>query len=208
MIQPFIKTISVSLLFLLFSGCVSVKIKAHPSYLGFYEGEVILLATTFQGVPHSSAIYFSSWSKKMFSKNLPLLKYANYEDCDFLARQFGISLAEVEVMNPHYLKSVYEKVGVNYMLVNQLKLKSNSLVDFNSPDYLVREANLQLQLIDLKNAQVIWTCESKVQIAPLIIKDDDRTYPYNLSSSVSAFDKAYRKSIKRLIKSFHLIQVK
>ncbi len=206
MIQPFIKTISVSLLFLLFSGCVSVKIKAHPDYLGYYTGETILFSDSFQGISRNYSDHLVSWTGKKFEKNLPLLLQLNYQDTDFMARQWGISINDIDVTNPKQLKFIYEKVGINYMIINQVSLSEYGPTNFD--DSTTYSATLRLQLIDFKNGVVIWKSDVKVNIGSLIIMDDDQPYSFNFSSSVSAFDKAYRKSIKRLIKSFHLIQVK
>lgn len=193
-------------LFLLLSGCTTVKIDSHPDYLGYYAGESILFANSFQGVPKNYSNRLVLWTSNRFERKIPLLKQLNFEDTDYMARQWGISLIDLDVKNPKRLKFIYEKVGINYMIINQVSLSEQTSGSLD--DSTTYSATLRLQLVDFKNGLVIWKSDVEVNIGSLIIRDDDVPYSFNFSSSVSAFGKAYSKSIKQLIKSFHLIQVK
>jgi hypothetical protein len=67
------------------------------------------------------------------------------------------------------------------------------------------EAIVSFQLIDLKNKMIAWHCTTRVFANPFKAKGTSQEYAVNIHSGSFAVQKAYKKSVKRLAKSFVLI---
>ena len=185
------------------SACISTKMDSYPKTIGHSDGETIVFSQSFKNVSQSATEGLIDWTTQKFEKELPSLSRVDFWDADYKTRQYGISLSQVDVNNSKQLKVVYEKTGIKYMVVNQVFMQDNSFAPEGSPDYKRPRASLYLQLIDFKHGLVIWRCTTKVSIGPLEIQQEDGSNSvHQVLGSYTAFNKAYHKSIKKLIKGF------
>ena len=185
-------------------GCLSTRINAYPDYLGYTGGQKIIFSPYFKWIDQPATEHYIEWTDEKFKKKLPSLAVANYLDAEYSGRQYGITLSAVDSSNAKELKLVYEHLKIDYMLIVKGIQVDSNYDEYNNPSYLSKQATLQMQLLDFKNGIIVWKSETRVSLNPAEIDGE----LYNVRSTGGALSKAYRKSIKRLIKSSHLIQVK
>lgn len=191
------------LLMVMPSACITTKLDSYPKTIGYSRGETIAFSQSFKNVSRYATEDLMDWTNQTFEKKLSSLSRIDFWDADYKTRQYGILLSQIDVNDRKQLKVVYEKVGIKYMLVNQVMLHENSLAEEGSPDYKTPKVSLYLQLIDFEHGLVIWRCTTKVSIGPLEIqKEDGSSSVHQVLGSYRAFYKAYHKSIKKLIKGF------
>lgn len=145
----------------------------------------------------------TQWANENIQKKIPSLSTINYWDAVFNLKQYGIQLPSFQSYDTTNLEIIYKSIGAKYILLGKIiSTKENIYNELSNPNYQVREARLQFKLIDSVSKTVIWHCSSRVRVSPLIQSEDEQKYYYNVTSSSYAVNKAYRKSIKKLIKAF------
>lgn len=188
----------------------NTKITSYPNKVGYKRNEYILIAPLEKIVEIQSA-ELMSMTNTQFGEKFFLLNIVNYWDVQYKSKQFGIVLPS---FNNYYdsanLNLILDKLNINYMLLSTVhRIDENDVDGIGNPDYLAREAVVSLQLLDLKNKTIVWRCTTRVRASPLTIKSKDNSQKYSvnvLSAKDYAVNKAFKKSIKRLMRELVIIR--
>jgi len=194
-------SIGLFLAVLVFS-CTSTKVATYPSVVGHINNESILIADVAQGKTTLKRIELIAWAQKEIAETLPSLKTFDYMDIVYQARQQGVHLEALEVMDTVALQVLHRQLGFTYLLIPRIILQNeNRLSDQPGLMTDIREALLQFVLVDLRTNTILWTCIARSRVSPWVIEGRDFDYSVNPFSSNRAFTQAYRKSIKALIQA-------
>jgi hypothetical protein len=183
-------------------SCTSTKVATYPSVVGHINNESILIADVAQGKTTLKRIELIAWAQKEIAETLPSLKTFDYMDIVYQARQQGVHLEALEVMDTVALQVLHRQLGFTYLLIPRIILQNeNRLSDQPGLMTDIREAVLQFVLVDLRTNTILWTCIARSRVSPWVIEGRDFDYSVNPFSSNRAFTQAYRKSIKALIQA-------
>ncbi len=186
----------------------STKITSYPKKAGYKRNEYILIAPL-EKISETQSSELMSWANAQFVEKFFLLKSVNYWDVQYKSRQFGIVLPSFNNYDTANLDLILEKLNINYIVLSAVhRIDENDVDGIGNPDYLAREAVVSLQLLDLKNKTIVWRCTTRVRVSPLTINSpsDSQEYSVNaLSAKGYAVNKAFKKSIKRLVRELVLI---
>lgn len=181
-------------------SCTSTRVAAYPRVVGHVNNEVLLVTdvTTEQTALNRTDLI--AWANEAITQKLPSLKTRDYMETVYRARQHGVHVEKLVPTDTVALRALHRHLNVTYALFPRLVLqRENDSHDPNSPSYDVREAVLQLVLVDLRSQRVLWTCVARSRVSPLVHEGRTFNYSFNPLSSNRAFTLAYRKSIKTLI---------
>src|SRR5690606_15132636 len=118
-------------------------------------------------------------------------------------KQYGVDLNSISEKDTLLFQLIYEKTGISYLLTSRiLSRNDNNFDELHNSQYNVKQAVMEFRLIDLKTGLSVWKCITVTNISPLIRQSGDQRYYHNVMSSSGAVVKAYKKSIKRLLKSW------
>lgn len=128
-----------------------------------------------------------------------------FSDSEFKLKQFGIALSSMNEVDSITAKVISEKLNLEFILFTRIGYLKDNLEPTNSSNYDLKEARLYFTLYDLKMQRLIWKCDVKTTISPLIYGGSRADYSINPTSSDYALNRGYRKGIKKMIKSFKVI---
>ncbi len=181
-------------------SCTSTRVAAYPSFVGHVNHEVLLVSDVTNEQTTLNRTDLIAWANQTITQKLPSLKTCDYMEAIFRARQLGVHLERLAPTDTAALQTLHRHLNVTYVLFPRLVLqRENDSHDPNSSSYDVREAVLQLVLVDLRSQRVLWTCVARSRVSPLVHEGRTFNYSFNPMSSNRAFTLAYRKSIKTLI---------
>ncbi len=193
--------IAISFLCVSLFSCSNTRINYYPKYLGLKYSETLLLSEiqdaeqNFQSLP--------LWAKEKIQKEIPSIKVVSSTEVFYEMKQHGVDLNSIADKDTLSFKLINEKTGISYLLTSKiLSRNDNNFNEFSNPQYDVKQAVLEFQLMDLKTGLSIWKCTTATNISPLIRQSGDQRYYHNAMSSSGAITKAYKKSVKRLLKSW------
>jgi hypothetical protein len=181
-------------------SCTSTKVATYPSVVGHINNESILIADVAQGKTTLKRIELITWAQNEIVETLPSLKTVDYMDVAYRARQQGVHLETLDLMDTVALQVLHRHLGFTYLLIPRIILQNENRIS-DQPGLMtdIREAVLQFVLVDLRTNGILWTCIARSRVSPWVIEGRDFDYSVNPFSSNRAFTQAYRKSIKALI---------
>jgi hypothetical protein len=179
----------------IFVGCITSKVKSFPKHVGHQHEEKIVL----MGI--ESASEFDAESLRLrgssqVKQELLSIRVVDYWDLETLLRQHGLTFPAFD--NPHaeLFKQLHNVSGIRYAFTTKLDKAVTLPYDHNHHSVLLRGI-----LIDLKTGGAVWHCSTTVSIAPLKVNDQNGGTEYNPLGLQAAVNKAYIKSVKKLIKA-------
>jgi len=186
-------------------GPANVSITANPKRVGYKRNDVVLVAPL-TGVSELENEQLMLWATEYFKNKLPI-QTTNYWDALYKSKQHGLALPSYNHYDTASFTMLKEKLGVNFILLSTLNgLQENDENEFNNPNYKRRIAIVSFQLIDLEAKIVVWHCTTRVCVGPFKAKDGEREYTINVLGGNFATNKAYKKSLSRLFKSWVLVR--
>ncbi|MCU0421068.1 MAG: hypothetical protein MUC38_15580 [Cyclobacteriaceae bacterium] len=183
-------------------SCTSTRVAAYPRVVGHVNNEVLLVTDVTSEQTTLNRTDLIAWANKAITQKLPSLKTRDYMETVYRARQHGVHVEQLVPTDTAALRALHRHLNVTYALFPRLILqRENESRDPNSPSYDVREAVLQLVLVDLRSQRVLWNCVARSRVSPLVHEGRTFNYSFNPMSSNRAFTLAYRKSINKLIRA-------
>jgi hypothetical protein len=179
----------------MFVGCITSKVKSFPKHVGHQHAEKIVL------VGIESASEYDPESLRLragyqVQKELVSIRVVDYWDVEVLLRQHGISMPLFDTQDAEQLKEFYNVSGIRYAFMAKLDQATSLPYDYNRHVVSMRGI-----LLDLKIGGVVWHSNSTVRISPLKVNDRTGGTDYNPFGLQTAVNKAYMKSVKKLIKA-------
>lgn len=191
--------IAISLLCMSLFSCSNTRINYYPRYLGLKYSETLLLSEI-----QDAGQYFQSlplWAKEKIQKEIPSIKVVPPNEVYYKMKQYGVDLNSIADNDTLSFQLINEKAAINYLLSSRIISRNdNNFNELHNPLYDVKQAVLEFRLIDLKSGLVVWKCTTATNISPLIRPSGDQRYYHNIMSSSAAVAKAYKRSVKRLLK--------
>lgn len=182
-------------------SCSHTRISHYPRYLGLKYSETLLITELHDTKRDFQSLTF--WAKERIQKEIPSIKVIPASEAYYKIKQYGVDLNSISEKDTLSFRLINEKTGINYLLSSKvLSRDDNNSDEFHNPQYEVKQAVLEFKLIDLKTGFPIWKCTTSTNISPLVRKSRDQRYYHNVMSSSAAVIKAYKKSVKRLLKSW------
>lgn len=193
-------TLLISVIFL---SCGSSKINSTPKFIGVGAGDRLLVCdlTGNEGNDYQD---LTAWANETL-KSKSGIEPVPFSDAEFKLKQFGIALSSMNEVDSITAKVISEKLNLDFILFTRIGYVKDNLEPTNSSNYDLKEARLYFTLYDLKMQRLIWKCDVKTTISPLIYGGSRADYSINPTSSDYALNRGYRKGIKKMIKSFKVI---
>lgn len=193
-------TLLISVIFL---SCGSSKINSTPKFIGVGAGDRLLVCdlTGNEGNDYQD---LTAWANETL-KSKSGIEPVPFSDSEFKLKQFGIALSSMNEVDSITAKVISEKLNLDFILFTRIGYLKDNLEQTNSSNYDLKEARLYFTLYDLKMQRLIWKCDVKTTISPLIYGGSRADYSINPTSSDYALNRGYRKGIKKMIKSFKVI---
>jgi hypothetical protein len=179
----------------------NTKVVSNPKSIGYRKGERIVIASL-SGISEKESAQLNEWANEYLKSKLRI-EVINFLDAQYQASQFGLVLPAFNNYDTADFEMFRKETGVDFMLLGELsRLKENYGTELNNPYYMTREAIVSFQLLDLRHKAIVWNCATRVLVNPIKARDATQTYYINSSSGSFAIQKAYNKSIRRMVKSF------
>lgn len=189
------------LLLLTSIGCSFKQINAYPELVGHRNLDRIIIGNL-QANANTDYQQLTQWAKEKVEGTLPSLRVFNYWDANYKMNQQGLELPRFDSNDTTLFDLVYKHTGAKYLFLGRIvNATDNAFDEARNPNYEVREAVLQFRLIDTISKREVWRCLTRVRISPLIQSRDNQNYYRNATSSSYAINKAYRLSVKKLLKA-------
>jgi hypothetical protein len=195
----------ITLLFILSStilfscGTTQTRFTSYPKKIGYAKNEVVVFSPV-NNYNENRSDQLLTWANE-FVPTESKLKATPYCDADFNLKTHGLNLPK-SLADTATLKALQNNTVVNFIVFNSLiKLNENYTNQLNNPNYNVREVSMNFSLYDIREQKTVWVCTTHLRVSPLNVKDGKENYSVNMSTGENAVAKAYRKTIKRLIKS-------
>lgn len=186
----------------IFLSCGSSKINSAPKFIGAGAGDRLLVCDL-TGNKGNDYQDLTAWANETL-KSKSGIEPVPFSDSEFKLKQFGIALSSMNEVDSITSKVISEKLNLDFILFTRIGyLKDN--FEQTSSSYDFKEARLYFTLYDLKMQRLIWKCDVKTTISPLIYGGSRADYSINPTSSDNALNRGYRKGIKKMIKSFKTI---
>lgn len=187
----------------IFLSCGSSKINSTPKFIGVGAGDRLLVCdlTGNEGTDYQD---LTAWANETL-KSKSGIEPVPFSDSEFKLKQFGIALSSMNEVDSITAKVISEKLNLDFILFTRIGYLKDNLEQTNSSNYDLKEARLYFTLYDLKMQRLIWKCDVKTTISPLIYGGSRADYSINPTSSDYALNRGYRKGIKKMIKSFKVI---
>lgn len=191
--------IAISFLCVSLFSCSNTRINYYPKYLGLKYSETLLLSEIQDAGQNSQSLPL--WAKEKIQKEIPSIKVVSSTEVFYKMKQYGVDLNSIADKDTLSFQLINEKTGINYLLSSRiLSRNDNNFDELHNPQYGVKQAVLEFRLIDLKTGLAVWKCTTATNISPLIRPSGDQRHYHNIMSSSAAIAKAYRKSVRRLLK--------
>lgn len=199
-----VRILLILLIPIIFLSCGSSKINSTPKFIGVRAGDRLLVCDLTGNAGHDYQDLLGWANAELKSKSL--IEPLAYSDSEFKLKQFGIDLSRMNSMDSTTAKIIAEKLNLDFILFTRIGyLKDNIEVEVNNSDYEFKEARVYFNLYDLKLQRLVWRCDVKTTISPLVYGGRRVDYSINPLSSDNALNRGYRKGIKKMIKSFKVI---
>lgn len=183
----------------------NIKIAANPPKIGYKSHETLVIAPLSQ-IRDVENEQLMNWANDFIKEKLTTIQTIKYWDVHYKASQSGLPLLSFSEYDTSTFRLLNEKLKIDFVLVANIdRVRENYQNELNNPDYQRREAIVSLKLIDLKNTMVSWYCTTRVLANPFKVNGSSQEYAVNIHSGSFAVQKAYKKSVNRLVKSFVLI---
>lgn len=196
--------LGVVLISIILSSCGSSKINSTPKFIGVRAGDRLLVCDLTGNAGHDYQDLLGWANAELKSKSL--IEPLAYSDSEFKLKQFGIDLSRMNSLDSTTAKIITEKLNLDFILFTRIGyLKDNIEVEVNNSNREFKEARVYFNLYDLKLQRLVWRCDVKTTISPLVYGGRRVDYSINPLSSDNALNRGYRKGIKKMIKSFKVI---
>jgi hypothetical protein len=187
-----------------FVSCSKSKINSTPKFIGVGAGERLLVCDLTGNVDNDYQD-LTAWANETL-KSESRIEPVSFSNSEFKLKQFGIDLSGLNELDSITAKVISEKLNLDFILFAKIGyLKDNLDAGANSSDYDMKEAKVYFTLYDLKMRRLVWKCDVKTTIAPLLYGGRRVDYSVNPLSADNALNRGYRKGIKKMIKSFKII---
>lgn len=198
-----IRILLISLIPLIFLSCGSSKISSTPKFIGGGAGDRLLVCdlTGNEGNDYQD---LTAWANETL-KSKSGIEPVPFSDSEFKLKQFDIDLSRMNKVDSITAKVISEKLNLDFILFTRIGYMKDNLEQTNSSNYDLKEARLYFTLYDLNMQRLVWKCDVKTTISPLIYGGGRVDYSINPLSSDNALNRGYRKGIKKMIKSFKVI---
>lgn len=184
----------------------NTKIASSPKRIGFRMNETILISPLIQ-IDDGQNEQLMGWANELFKDQMFWVKTINYWDAQYNSKQYGIELPTFNNYDSANFNVLNERLGIDFILLCTLSdFKENYDNELNNPNYQRREVMVSFQLLDLKSKTIVWYCTTRVFANPFKVNGDTQQYSINILSGSFAINKAYKESIKKLIKSITRIE--
>lgn len=179
----------------------NTKITSSPKRIGFKVNETILISPLPQ-INDVENEQLMDWTNELFKNRMLWVKTINYWNAQYNSKQYGIELPTFNNYDSVNYKVLNERLGIDFIMLCTLSdFKENYDNELNNSNYQRREVTVSFQLLDLKSKTTIWHCTTRIFANPFKVNGDTQQYSINIFSGSFAINKAYKESIKKLMKS-------
>ncbi len=161
--------------------------------------------------PYQSSLFYQSLNKKIIAKNL-LLAYAAEEDMNLRLHQITAksdtsNLKRMSNLSYNYylkIKLLNSKSGEVYGTFSKETVEAKRFYSPPEEEPEYTSAVVQFSLYSTSAKKLIYTLTTTTEMRPVnLSKKDGGQRFYNLSDSRQALNKAFNKSVKRMLKDCH-----